>query len=196
MAQNMPMKQERFREAWMKMRSLFTRYVRVGPTVAFLVGAVLGGGGLWQYLDYEYKRDIFALERIRVENELYDRLRAIQNQVSSEIPGYVALRDLHYKDRGDQKIQAAYAPLLSKLVHAIGQYNRIEVQLALLQKRIPRWFVTPVAPLAPKNFRVKKSPDGKAVFTFDHTPEPLITKVREDLKSIFKEHGKPWPSKD
>jgi hypothetical protein len=165
------------------------------PCICFIVGAVLGTGALWQFLDYRNKRNTASLEQIKLEKDYYERLNGIQNEVSSEIIRYIELRDRYFANCHDYQIQNEFLVLMTKLAASIEQYNRLEVKLAMLEGRMVKWFVIPVPPLPPANARIEIQ-EGKQFFVCDPPiPDPLRARVNEDMKAIIKSYeGQPTPS--
>jgi hypothetical protein len=91
---------------------------------------------------------------VRVERELYERLQVIQNDALAEISKYIPLRDQHFANKRDNKIdykvQNDYAVVKEKLASLIREYNRLEAKLSTIEVRSPRFFVIPIVPPAPK----------------------------------------------
>lgn len=166
-----------------------------------MIGAVLGSGGLWSYLDYRNKSNVTALQKIKIEKEYYERLQIIQGEVAADLPEYVGLRDRHLgRDKSvalDAKgydVQNEYFALFSRLAASIERYNRLEWKLANMEQRPARWFVVPVPPVAPENLRLQTEAGGKQFIVADVPPEPLQTKVREDLKVMIDEIAQQQPT--
>ena len=182
-------------------KQLLARYKWAGTLAAFLIGAVLGSGALWSYLDYRNKSNVTALEQIKLEKEYYERLQIIQSEVAADLPKYVGLRDRHLGrgksvglDVKSYDVQNEYLALLSRLAASIERYNRLEWKLSNLERRPARWFVVPVPPVAPENLRLQTEANGKQFLVADLPPEPLQTKVREDLKVIIDEIAQQQPT--
>jgi len=171
------------------MKQLLARHKWAGPTIIFMTGAVLGTGALWQFLDYRLKSNTASLDQIKLEKDYYERLYAIQNDVSSELIGYIQLRDRYLANRKDYQTQNEFHVLTTKLAASIAQYNRLEVKLAMLEQRKVRWFVLPVPPPAPANIRLVTEPGGKEFIVADVIPDPLQEKVTEDAKAIVESLG-------
>ena len=165
------------------------RHKWAGPIIGFIVGVILGTGALWQFLDYRLKSNAASLEQTKLENNYYERLAGIQKDVSSQLVGYIQLRDRYFANRDDYKIQNEYSVLMTKLAAIIEQYNRLAAKLALLERRKVRWFVLPVPPPAPANVRIETTPDGKQFLVSDPAiPDPLQAKVTEDVKAIIESY--------
>jgi len=182
-------------------KQLPARYKWAVTLAAFLIGAVFGSGALWSYLDYRNKSNVTALEQIKVEKDYYERLQIIQSEVAADLPKYVGLRDRHLGrdksvglDAKDYDVQNEYLALLSRLAASIERYNRLEWKLSNLERRPARWFVVPAPPVTPKNLRLQTEPNGKEFLVADLSPEPLQTKVREDLKVIIDEIAQQQPT--
>jgi hypothetical protein len=165
--------------------------------IAFIVGVFLGTGALWQFLDYRIKSNTESLEQTKLEKDYYERLYGIQNEVSSELIRYIQLRDRRFANRQDYQTQNEFLVLTTKLAASIAQYNRLEVKLAMLERRKVRWFVVPVPPPAPANIRMTTGPDGKQFIVADVIPDPLQARVSEDVKAIIESYGlQPAPSNE
>lgn len=184
-------------------KQLLAKYTWAGMLASFLIGAVFGSGALWSYLDYRNKSKVTALEQIKLEKEYYERLQTIQSEVLTDLPKYIDLRDHHLqrdksmrRDAKGYDVQNEYLTLLSRLAASIERYNRLEWKLSNMERRPARWFVVPVPPLAPGNIRMQTEADGKQFLVADLPPEPLQTKVREDLKIIIDEIAQQQPSSD
>jgi len=182
-------------------KQLLARYKWAGTLAAFLIGAVLGSGALWSYLDYRNKSNVTALEQIKLEKEYYERLQIIQSEVLADLPKYIGLRDRHLSrdksvapDAKGYDVQNEYLALLSRLAASIERYNRLEWKLSNLEQRRARWLLVPVPAVAPENLRLKTEADGKQFLVADAPPEPLLTKVREDLKGIIDEIAQQQPT--
>lgn len=176
-------------------KRLLVRYAWVGRIVGLVVTFLFGTGIIWKYFDYDLKSRSAKLEQTRVERELYERLLLIQNDVSSAIPQYVITRDMHIADAKNYQIQNAYTVAEQKLVNLISQYNRLEVKLSSIERRSPRFFVIPVPPTSPTNFKLENSQDGKdLVITFDYQPDQLQIDVTNDVKTLFEQNGRKFPS--
>ncbi len=179
------------------MKQFLSRHNWAGPIIGFIVGVILGTGALWQFLDYRLKSIAASLEQTKLENNYYERLAGIQKDVSSELIGYIQLRDRHFANRADYQIQNEYSVLMTKLAASIAQYNRLAAKLALLERRKVRWFILPVPPPAPANVRVETTPDGKQFLVADTIPDPLQAKVTEDMKAIIESYeGNPEPGNE
>ena len=180
------------------MKQFLARNKWTGPIIGFIVGAVLGTGALWQFLDYRIKSNTASLEQTKLENDYYEKLHSIQNQVSSELVRYIELRDRYFANRHDYQTQNEYMVLTTKLAASIAQYNRLQVKLCMLERRRVRWFVVPVPPLPPANIRVTTEPDGKQFLVADAPiPDPLQARVSEDVKTIIESfRGQLVPSKE
>ena len=83
------------------MKQFLSRHKWAGPIIGFIVGVILGTGALWQFLDYRLKSNAASLEQTKLENNYYQRLAGIQKDVSSELIGYIKLRDRHFSNRND-----------------------------------------------------------------------------------------------
>jgi hypothetical protein len=179
------------------MKQFLARNKWAGPCIGFIVGAVLGTGALWQFLDYRIKSNTASLEQTKLEKDYYERLYGIQNEVSSELIRYIQLRDRHFANRQDYQTQNEFFVLATKLAASIEQYNRLEVKLAMLERRKVRWFVVPVPPPAPANIRVETEPDGKQFLVADAISDPLQARVSKDVKAIIESYGgQPAPSNE
>lgn len=144
---------------------------------------------------YRIKSNTTSLEQTKLEKDYYERLQNIQNEVSSELPKYIKLRDRHFANHRDYQTDNEYFVLMTKLAASIAQYNRLEVKLSELERRKVRWFVVPVPPLAPQNLRIETSPGGRVSIVSDVlVPDPLAAKVSEDVKAIFEDYGQQPPS--
>lgn len=182
-------------------KQILVRYKWAGKLAAFLIGAVFGSGGLWSYLDYRNKSNVAALDQIKLEKDYYERLQIIQNEVATYLPKYVGLRDRHLgrdksvgTDLKGYDVQNEYIVMLFRLAASIERYNRLEWKLSNLERRPARWFVVPVPPAAPENPRLQTEANGKQFLVADSPPEPLQTKVREDLKVIIDEIAEQQPT--
>jgi|GEM_PF-1493501 hypothetical protein len=165
------------------------------PCICFIVGAVLGTGALWKFLDYRNKSNAASREQTKLEKDYYERLYGIQNEVSSELVRYIEVRDRHFANHKDYQTQIEFFVLMNKLATFIGQYNRLEVKLAQLERRNVKWFVIPVPPLPPANVRIEIR-EGKQFLVCDPPiPDPLRARVSEDVKAIIESYeGQPTPS--
>jgi hypothetical protein len=165
------------------------------PCICFIVGAALGPGALWQLFDYRIKSNTASREQIKLEKDYYARLYRIQNEVSSELIKYIELRDRHFANHQDYQAQNEFLVLMTKLAASIEQYNRLEVKLAMLERREVKWFVVPLPPLIPTNIRIEIL-EGKPFLVSDPAiPDPLQAKVSEDMKAIIENYGgQPTPS--
>lgn len=164
--------------------------VRYGWAIA-LIGSIIGFlvGNLWHIADFGQRSRTTELEQTRVEKEFYERLQLLQNEISAALPRYIELRDQHYSDLSNYPVQNGFNVLTRKLVNLIGQYNTLEVKLAMMEGRPTRWFVIPVPPIAPQNTRIV----GSTVIA-DILNEPLQTAVHEELKSLIQQYrGKVSP---
>jgi len=164
------------------------RHKWAGPIIGFIVGVILGTGALWQFLDYRLKSNAASLEQTKLVNSYYERLAGIQKDVSSQLVGYIQLRDRYFANRKDYKIQNEYSVLTTKLAAMIEQYNRLAAKIALLERRKVRWFVLPVPPPAPTNIHIETTPDGKQFLVSDPIFDPLQAKVTKDVKVIIENY--------
>lgn len=179
----------------MRIKQLIIRYAWAGPIAGFAVGFLFGPGVLWQYTDYRLKNHSVTLEKIRIEKELYERLQSIQNEVSSIIPQYIILRDQYFPNKRNYQLQNEYYVTKTKLVSLITGYNRLEAKLSCIEGRSPHFYVIPIPPLQPYNFKIQKTTDdSEFVFTWDHDPEPLEDDVKKDAQALFQQYGHKFPS--
>jgi hypothetical protein len=154
-----------------------------------VIGTLFGTGAIWQYFDYELKSQFNQMEKIRVENEIYDKLQLIQNETLSQIPEYIKVRDRYLSDKKTYQVQNDFEVMKTKLVNLITAYNRLEAKLSTIEQRSPRFFVIPVPPVASK-LSIK---DGDTL-VIETITEPLMNEVEKDTKELFKEYGKKFPT--
>ena len=152
------------------------------------------------------KSESAALDQIRSEKELYERLQNLQNEVSSSLGKYAKLRDGHIARqlvcRSRYPISTCTVPntpedteyhvLAARLVTLVAQYNRLEAKLAQMESRKPRWFVLPLAPTPPNITKIESSAAGNEIH-FYLMPDELLLGIEADLRTLFKEYAQPIP---
>lgn len=172
---------------------LTRRLKRFVPVLAFLVGILLGPGNLWKLDEVRSRAESRSDERIRLERELYERLQVLSNDARSQFPRYLTLREGFHADVETREQERERLSLQRKLVSLIGEYNRLEVKLASLEHRRPRWFVVPISPpSAPTNLRIAAS--GEPLPPAEGPPpvrkrEGFFEALEEDLQSIKASEG-------
>jgi len=136
-----------------------------------------------------------AIEKVRAEKELYERLQLLQNQVCSSIPDYVLLRDYQYSDKRNLDGRNKYNAAKAKLVSLIAEYNRIEAKLSVMEVRSPRFFVTPLPPMPVSNLRMDRAKDqtNMVELKWDWQPDPVLLDVANDTKALFEQYGLKFP---
>lgn len=177
-----------------RVKRFVTHYAWAGPIIGFAVGFLFGPGFIWKYAEFRQKNRSTEIEQIRLEKELYERLQVLQNQTSSVISQYIILRDRRFSDANDHQVQNEYNAAKENLVSLILEYNRIEVKLSNMEGRSPRFFVIPLPPTAPSNFRVEVSKDGEPVFKWDFLQDPVVIEIENDAKALFQQYGHKFPS--
>jgi hypothetical protein len=180
-----------------RIKRIVVRYAWAGPIIGIAIGVLLGQGSIWQYLRFGLESEQTSDHRLRTERELYERLQLISNDVLTEIPRYIDLRDRYQRDRQNYPLQNEFIVLEAKLVTLIREYMRVitacslEIKLARLEKRSsPRFFVLPIPPPAPTGIHVDPvnehySPPPNAKPYVDR----LSIDVANDVMALCQENG-------
>ena len=152
----------------------------IGTFFAFVFGVVLGPGFIWNYFERDVAEENLDLAKIEARNNLRASLLSLQGDIISGVRPYVTARDsLDSEDKGallNQTPHREYVLAKTRIVGLINQYNSTEAQLALLESRQAKWFVTGelIPPRAPilKNTGSSKTPivvkDGTATLVVEY----------------------------
>ena len=116
--------------------------------IAFIIGAVIGTGGLWGYL--EHKRDTARLELEKANtvlelssklNELYDEIMKLTND------HFIA--ESRYRETDNWHFLQISGEINEKLIRLKAAYWAVESRLAELEERKPRPLALDFVPPAP-----------------------------------------------
>jgi hypothetical protein len=143
----------------LRIKKFIARYAWAGTIAGFVFGFLFGPGIIWQMADFRLKSRSATFEQAKVKKEFYESLQVIRDEITSELPKYIDLRD-KYNNRKplDYQIQNDFKIEQLKISSLYGEYNRLETMVCNLENRPPQLvnidFETP--PSAPINLNVNK----------------------------------------